>query len=91
MSKEDYYADYLEFFTRKFHEDGWQAVVHRYMFSRTKLADEMLVRLFAVLNGKKAVDIRLTKDEMKEIWDILEANPIKGDRYPPHIQAFSQY
>lgn len=39
----------------------------------------------------KAVNIRLTKDEMKEIWDILEANPIKGDRYPPHIQAFSQY
>lgn len=47
MSKEDYYADYLEFFKRKFHEEAWRAVVHRYMFSRTKLADEMLVRLFA--------------------------------------------
>lgn len=47
MSQEEYYPDYLEFFTRKFHEEGWQVVVHRYMFSRTKLADEMLVRLFA--------------------------------------------
>ncbi|OQV09749.1 hypothetical protein CLAIMM_13838 [Cladophialophora immunda] len=49
MSNEDYYADYLEFFTRKFHEEGWQTVVHRYMLSKTKLADEMLVRLFAGL------------------------------------------
>ncbi|KIW35529.1 uncharacterized protein PV07_02219 [Cladophialophora immunda] len=44
-----------------------------------------------VEENMKAVDVKLTKDEMKEIWDILEANPIKGDRYPPHIQAFSQY
>ncbi|KAJ9612977.1 hypothetical protein H2200_002918 [Cladophialophora chaetospira] len=49
MSQEDYYSDYLEFFKRKFRDEGWQRVVHRYMFSRSQLADEMLVRLFAGL------------------------------------------
>lgn len=44
-----------------------------------------------VKENMKSVDIKLTDDEMKEIWDIIEANPITGERYPPHIQRFSQY
>ena len=44
---EDYFHDFVAFFERKFEEAGWQTVVQRYLFSRSKTAEDLLVRLFA--------------------------------------------
>ena len=35
--------------------------------------------------------VQLTDEEMKEIAEVLEANPIIGDRYPPAVQKLSEY
>ena len=35
--------------------------------------------------------VQLTDEEMKEIAEVLEANPITGDRYPPAVQKLSEY
>ena len=35
--------------------------------------------------------VQLTDEEMKEIAEVLEANPITGDRYPPAAQKLSEY
>ncbi|KAJ9612966.1 hypothetical protein H2200_002907 [Cladophialophora chaetospira] len=44
-----------------------------------------------VTDNMKSVDVSLTDEEMKEIWKIIETNPVTGERYPPHILRFSQY
>ena len=42
-----YFNDYTVFFQRKFERQGWQEVVNHYLFSRSELADDLLVGLFA--------------------------------------------
>jgi len=42
-----WFNDYTVFFKRKFEQDGWQNVVNEYLFSRSEIAEELLVRLFA--------------------------------------------
>lgn len=42
-----YFNDYTVFFQRKFEQEGWQKVVNQYVFSRSELADDLLVGLFA--------------------------------------------
>lgn len=44
--KMDQYANFLAFFQREITEKGVGSVVNKYIFARTELADDMLVRLF---------------------------------------------
>jgi hypothetical protein len=41
------YHDFLVFFQRELEENGIDAVLQKYLFSGTALADDLLVRLFA--------------------------------------------
>jgi Questin oxidase-like len=42
-----YFHDYTTFFLEKMEQSGWQNVVNQYLFSRTELAEDLLVRLHA--------------------------------------------
>lgn len=42
-----WFNDYTVFFKRKFEQEGWQNVVNEYLFSRSEIAEELLVRLFS--------------------------------------------
>ncbi|KAF1991240.1 hypothetical protein K402DRAFT_389419 [Aulographum hederae CBS 113979] len=46
LGNERYYHDFLVFFQTEMDSKGWQAVVNEYVFSGSKLADDMLVRMF---------------------------------------------
>ena len=35
--------------------------------------------------------VALSDAEMQEIWDIIERNPVVGERFPPHLQKYSEY
>lgn len=56
---EDYFHDLVAFFERKFEKAGWQMVVQQYLFSRSKLAEELLVRLFAGKSANEQNESRL--------------------------------
>ncbi len=47
LANDTYFNDYTVFFQRKFEEEGWQKVVNQYLFSRSEVAEELLVGLFA--------------------------------------------
>ncbi|EXJ66811.1 uncharacterized protein A1O5_10006 [Cladophialophora psammophila CBS 110553] len=47
VGNDTYFNDYTAFFQCKFEAEGWQKVVNDYLFSRTELADDLLVRLHA--------------------------------------------
>lgn len=42
-----YFRDYTTFFLEKMELSGWHNVVNEYLFSRTELAEDLLVRLHA--------------------------------------------
>lgn len=35
--------------------------------------------------------VDLSDEEMRQIWEIIDTNPVVGDRFPPHLQKFSEY
>ena len=47
LGNDTYFNDYTVFFQRKCEEEGWQNVVNQFLFSRSELAEELLVGLFA--------------------------------------------
>lgn len=48
MGNDTYFNDYTAFFQRQFEEQGgYPSVVNKYLFSRTELADDLLVGLHA--------------------------------------------
>jgi hypothetical protein len=47
LGDDRHYCNYLAFFLQRFEKDGWKNAVNEYLFSDTKLANDLLVRLFA--------------------------------------------
>jgi hypothetical protein len=47
LGNEKRYHDYLVYFQEEIEKKGWQDVLNEYVFSGTKRADDLLVRLFA--------------------------------------------
>jgi hypothetical protein len=47
LGQEEYFSDYLEYFTREMEKTSWQDVVNEYLFKRDARAEDMLTRTFA--------------------------------------------
>lgn len=47
LGQEKYFHDYVAFFEKEMDARGWQSVVSEYLFSRSSLAEDLLVRMFA--------------------------------------------
>ena len=47
MGMDTYFNDYTTFFQRKCEEERWQSVVNKYLFSRSEIAEQLVVGLFA--------------------------------------------
>lgn len=47
LGYDTYFPDYTAFFLQKFRHEGWQSVVNQYLFSRSEIAEDLLVRLHA--------------------------------------------
>ena len=54
LGNEVYFPDYTAFFLKRFEQEGWQNVVNKYLFSRSEIADDLLVRLHA---GRISVNV----------------------------------
>ena len=54
LGNDVYVPDYTSFFLEKFELDGWENVVREYLFSRSEIAEDLLVRLHA---GMFPIDI----------------------------------
>ena len=61
-----YFSDYTVFFQRKFEQEGWQKVVNHYLFSRSELADDLLVGLFAG-EGPHTSTLKLTNPSHQQV------------------------
>ncbi len=47
MGNDNFFNDYTTFFQRLMTQKGWQDVVQQYIFSRSEIAEDLLVGLFA--------------------------------------------
>lgn len=47
LGKEEHYGSFLEHYQRQMEANGWREVVHDTLFSGTKRAENMLIRLFS--------------------------------------------
>ena len=47
LGNDTYFHDYTAFFLEKFEQEGWQNVVNQYLFSRSEIAEDLLIRLHA--------------------------------------------
>ena len=47
LGNDVYVPDYTAFFLENFELEGWENVVRKYLFSRSEIADDLLVRLHA--------------------------------------------
>lgn len=47
LGYDTYFPDYTRFFLQKFNQQGWHSVVNQYLFSRSEIAEDLLVRLHA--------------------------------------------
>lgn len=47
LGQEEYFSDYLEYFTREMEKTSWQEVVNEYLFKKDARAEDMLTRTFA--------------------------------------------
>ncbi|KXS94935.1 hypothetical protein AC579_4484 [Pseudocercospora musae] len=47
LGPQEHYNDFLHFFSAEIDKKGWQDVLKEYVFSRSSLADNMLVRMYA--------------------------------------------
>jgi hypothetical protein len=50
LGQEEYFSDYLEYFTREMEKTSWQEVVNEYLFKKDARAEDMLTRTFAGMN-----------------------------------------
>jgi hypothetical protein len=47
LGYDTYFPDYTAFFLERFEQEGWQNIVNQFLFSRSEIAEELLVRLHA--------------------------------------------
>lgn len=87
LGNEDYFHDFVAFFERRIAEVGaWQPVVQQYLFSRSKLAEGILGRLFS---GESRVQSRAKQSKAKQkssflrVW--LTCDRIASSNYPSRI------